>query len=81
MTGGEEAAGANGFFDPNDLVAFDLNGRYVLHAQHDLLSVYTEGHSICPLQGTLAIRQVHDEKGVRLILASVKRLFKFLLPL
>lgn len=80
VIGNGEASSEKGFFDPGDLVAFDLNGRYSLHAQHDLLSVYAEGHSICPLQGTLAIRQVHDEKGVRSILASLKKLFTFLLP-
>ena len=69
------------FFNPVDLIAFDINGSYNLAAQHDLISVYTEGHTIKPLGNSLTIRQVHDEKGVRSILSSMRKLLLFLLPI
>ena len=39
----------NGFFNPVDLIAFDLNGSYELVAQHDLIGVYSEGIRFDPL--------------------------------
>ena len=72
---------ASHFFNPVDLIAFDVKGSYDLAAQHDIISVYTEGHTIRPRVNSLAIRQVHDEKGTRSILSGFRKLLLFLLPI
>lgn len=69
-----------GYFNPVDLVAFDVNGSFELNAQHDLISVYSEGHTIRPQGNSLAIRQVHSEKGARSLLVPFRKILVFLLP-
>lgn len=70
-----------GYFNPVDLVAFDVNGGYELTAQHDLISVYSEGHTIRPQGSSLAIRQVHAEKGAKSFMLPLRKMLVFLLPI
>lgn len=46
--------------DPMDMAAFDINGSFALRAQHDFISVYTEGYTILPDERTFVIRHAPE---------------------
>ncbi len=66
--------------DPMDMAAFDIDGSFVLRAQHDYLSVYSEGYTVLPDAHTFAIRHAPDRMSWRGGKILRKAMF-FLLPI
>ena len=72
----DEAEGA----DPMDLAAFDWGGQFALRAQHDFLSVYSEGYTIVPEDRTFVIRHA-PQRLVRRGGKLLRKTLFFLLPI
>jgi len=66
--------------DPMDMAAFDMDGAFALRAQHDLVSVYSEGYTIIPDDRTFVIRHAPNRLASEAGKTLRKALF-FILPI
>ena len=64
---------------PHQILAFDMNGSFPVHARNSFLGTYLLRHTLVPNEGTLAIR--HKPDNTKNLPARVlRRIFFFLTP-